>query len=322
MDDRRRTSVVASAAGSVPPTALLRPAESSAARPRLWNRALWGRAVREAAWLLCGCAMLMFAFHWLYIYLSSFVSIPAFSGLFADLPQTMQGMLGISIADAARPRGRIALAYVDPTVVLLSAVWALTRGSDAVSGPLDRGTLELVLAQPVSRTSVLLANAGVTIAGAAVIALAAWLGTCTGIATVHVEEKQWLSRVVVPLTARVDSRDFVPAAVNLFSLTVFAAAGTTLISACDRYRWRTLGIAGGFYILQIILKMVGNAAAPWKWCFYVTFLGAYWPQVLALESEQAWSLSLRYNGLLLGGAAACYLAAAVVFSRRDLPAPM
>jgi len=289
--------------------------------------AVWRRAIAEAIWLLAGCMLMMFAFHWLYVYLTSLISGASFASFFDELPDSMGGMLGISIAEAATPRGRIALGYVDPTPVIIAVVWGLTRGSDAVSGPLDRGTLELTLAQPVSRLTVLTANIGVTIAGAALIALAAWLGTCAGIATVSVKQEGFFDRLFfgqreAPLTELVAYADFVPAAINLFSLTVLMGAYTTLISSCDRFRWRTIGIAGSFTLIQIVMKMAGLAAVNLQWLFHFTFLGAYWPQTLALAGSRMWELTWRYNGTLLGIAMVCYLTAGVIFARRDLPAPL
>ena len=61
----------------------------------------------------------------------------------------------VSFAQIATSAGRIAVAYDDPIVLLLVTVWAISRGSDAVSGELNRGTMEMVLAQPVTRLGVL-----------------------------------------------------------------------------------------------------------------------------------------------------------------------
>ena len=54
------------------------------------------------------------------------------------------------------------LAFVDPVVVLAATVWGITRGSDAVSGQLERGTMEMVLASPVRRTAVFVTQAAAT----------------------------------------------------------------------------------------------------------------------------------------------------------------
>jgi hypothetical protein len=80
-------------------------------------------------------------------------------------------------------------------------------------------------------------------------------------------------------------------------------------------------------VVQIIIKIAGLAAKDLNWLFNFTFMGAYWPQVIAVEAmkaapNDAWLLTLKYNGLLMGLGAACFLAAAAVFHRRDLPAPL
>ncbi len=295
------------------------------------NRAVLKKEIRDAFWLLAGCAGVMFGFMWLFVYLTSFIATTAFVDFLGSLPEDMHGMAGITLQEAASWPGRLSLAFVDPTVVLISAIWSIARGSNAVSGPLDRGTLEMVLAQPVSRLSVLLTHSSVTLFGCALIAVCAWLGICAGIATVSVEQTHgfWVfsSKEMVPLSELTQPRFYTHAALNLFCLTVFTAALAAFVSACGRYRWRTIGIVGGFYLIQIIVKVAGLSAAPLQWLFRFTFLGAYWPQVIAVEAmkpapNDTWTLSLQYNGILLGLAVVCFVVACVVFHRRDLPAPL
>ena len=297
------------------------------------NSTLWKRAFFDAVWLMAGCTVLMFAFHWLFIYLTSFVSTPAFADfLQSELPKDLLGMFGMPLDLAAGPKGRLAMAYVDPTVVVISAIWAIARGSDAVSGPLDRGTLEMILAQPVSRFSVLLAQVAMTVLGAVLIAAAALAGTAAGIATVNWKETHFggilgTAEIVRPLSELVSAADYLPAAVSLFALTLFAAGLTTLVSSVQTSRKQTIGLVGSFYLLQVVMKVVGLTSTH-KWIFKATFLGAYWPQKIVAQPEAievlggSVSMGLFYNGILIGGGLACLVAAFVVFARRDLPAPL
>ena len=84
--------------------------------------------------------------------------------------------------------GRIALTYDELIVVMCIAIWSIARGSDLVAGELGRGTMEVLLAQPVSRLRVLLTQATVTTIGVAILAGASWLGIYAGIHTTHVKE--------------------------------------------------------------------------------------------------------------------------------------
>ena len=73
--------------------------------------------------------------------------------LLRAIPEDWQKLSGVPFAEVATHVGRVALAFVDPVVVLAATVWGVTRGSDAVSGQLERGTMEMLLAQPVRRRS-------------------------------------------------------------------------------------------------------------------------------------------------------------------------
>ena len=208
------------------------------------NRAIWTKAVGDAKGLWLGCALILFSFHWLFVWLTSVINLPKIPSYVADLlPAPMQGLIPIPLELLAAPGGMLALAYVDPVVLFTASIWAIARGSDSVSGPLDRGTLEMVLAQPVRRTVVLLAHACVTTAGALLLVVVGWLGICAGLA-------------VIDFDPPVDPYRFLPAAVNLFTFTFFLAGFSTAVSASHRYRWQTIGWVGGVYIFQLILKVL------------------------------------------------------------------
>ena len=273
------------------------------------NRALLGKAFLDGRWMLLGCALLMFAFHWLFVWITKLIPMDTLMSMFADLPPWIQSLPGIELKELFTYEGRIAMAYLEPVTLLASAAWGVSRGSDAVSGEIGRGTMELVLAQPVRRIAVLGAQMTVMTLGAAVIALAAWLGTAIGLATVDLG-------VIVPVST------YIPSAINLFALTFFVAAASTLASSFDRYRSRTIGLVVSIYIVQYVIKLMARMVDEWNWMMYVTFHGAYQPQVMAVGPERAWELSLRFDGLLILLGVVSFAIAAAIFCRRDLPAPL
>lgn len=274
------------------------------------NRALWRHVLGDARTPLFWCALLLFAFHWLFVWLTSYFDL-GWLGSFLQfgVPEAIQRLVPLPAAQAATPEGLIALSYVDPVVIFTVAFWAFSRGSDAVSGPLDRGTLELTLAQPVSRTAWLAIHACVTTAGAAVLALCCWLGTAVGM-------------TLVDLGTDASPGPYLFGAANLFCFTFCLAGVTTLISSCGRYRARTVGLVGGFFVVQLILKVVARMAPPMNWLLWLTIFGAYEPTAFFERHEAAWRLSLFYDGALLILGLATYLLAALIFRRRDLPAPL
>ena len=181
--------------------------------------------------------------------------------------------------------------------------------------------MEMTLAQPVRRITVIGTQAAVTILGAAIIAYACWLGTYLGIQTVTLEEA-------------ISAKRFIPAAINGFSLTFFLAGVATLLSSLDRFRARTIGLMAGFFAVELILKVVGLVGKDLHWLLNGTFLTAFEPQLLVADPEFAWAFTvplknnqwawggLSYQAILLGLGAICYVAAVIHYCRRDLPAPL
>ena len=324
------------------------------------NRALWKKAICEAQGLLLACAAPMFAFCWLRVWLTTLWDASQFEAILRHLPPLFERSIPVPLDQIASYPGRIALAYDAPPVVLIITVWAISRGSDCVSGELDRGTMELLLAQPVSRLRILLTQATVTIGGTVLLALVAWGGTATGIATTTVEEPPEQPKITlplgpfawdiplptkqretrrVPMSQKVETRLFLPAAINLLALGVFLAGLATFMSSWDRFRWRTIGIVMGIYVVELIVKVVGVSAPDWSWLTRLTFFTAFEPQkfvhVAVREPQNLWSLllwdsegrwtdlgPLGYDAVLMGLGLAAYLAATAIFCRRDLPAPL
>ncbi len=183
---------------------------------RTMHMALWKKSFREALWLLLGSCAVMFAFQWMRVWMIGQLPIGGFRKLLKFLPPMAEQLSPIPYDQLATPLGGISTGYTEPLVVLIVTVWGIARGSDAVSGELGRGTMELLLAQPVRRISVLATQAGVTLAGAMLLALAAWLGTLAGVKTVTLEES-------------VDVIKLLPGVLNLFALCAFPGR---LVDAC------------------------------------------------------------------------------------------
>ena len=276
----------------------------------IWDRAIWRKTWGDQRVLLLSFAALWSAFPWLYLWLSAQIPMPAFQNVLLQvIPEDWQKLSGVPFSEVATYAGRVALAFVDPVVVLAATVWGITRGSDAVSGQLERGTMEMLLAAPVRRTAVFLTQALATTAAAAVLC---------GVLLLAV----WSAVVLGPWAGKVEPWRFVPAVANVFGLMVCMAGISACVSAADSHRWRTVGIMCGFYVATILAKLVGRLSGSLGWVGYLSVLNAYEPQQLVVGGPVAWELLARYDGVLLGLGLAAYGVGAAIFSRRDLPAPL
>jgi ABC-2 type transport system permease protein len=322
------------------------------------NRVLLNKRLGEAKWLLLACSLLLFLFGWINVWVVSLIDMSQFKRILEPFWDRWSCLSPVGLDQLLSYPGRIALFFVEPAVLTVVSIWSIARGSDAVSGEVNRGTMEMVLAQPVSRLAVLSTHAAVTVGGTALLAAAAWTGVRVGIGTVRVEVEAppppWRipllgyeiqnpfapkQKVETPMSDLIDAGVFAPAAFNLFSLGFCVAGLATLLSSCDRYRWRTVGLAAGVCVVQYIVKGLAMAAEDLRWLKRFTFFTAYEPQVFvaaaAEHPERAWSLlllddhgrwadlgPLGYHLILLAIGLVSYGAAAAVFCRRDLPAPL
>lgn len=276
----------------------------------MWNRAIWRKTWGDQRGLVLAMAALWGVFPWLFLWLSSQIPMPAFQDvLLQAIPKDWQRLSGVPFSEVATHAGRVALAFVDPVVVLGATVWGITRGSDAVSGQLERGTMEMILAQPVARRAVWTTQAVATTAAAAllcaVLAVSVWGAVAWG-----------------PWAGKVEARRFLLPVVNVFGLMVCLAGITACVSAADQYRWRTIGSLCGFYVFSLLAKLVGRMSGTFGWVGYLSILNAYEPQRLVGEAAESWTRLVAYDGILLGIGLAAYVVGGVIFCRRDLPAPL
>lgn len=318
------------------------------------NRALWKKAIRESYLLFLGCAIVLYMFCWVRVWITSRLEMGRFQNILENLPESWQRLAPVPIDQLFSYEGRIAVTYEEPVVYLMMAIWCIARSSDAVSGGLGRGTMEMLLAQPVSRKEVIGTHTCVTLIGVLMLSVIAYVGTYTGISTTTITEASPPVEVPfvgfdipftggqpidVPMIDKVHPETFLPAAVNYFALGVFLVGFTTLMSSWDRYRWRTIGITVGFYVISTVLELVGLAVEGFEWVKCLTFFAAYEPirfvseAVTYPEREWAWMVTnsdgafqtlgpLSYDVILIGLGTIGIVVGAMIFCRRDLPAPI
>jgi len=97
---------------------------------------------------------------------------PSMDELLQNMPEALRSLFSMSGADMSTPVGYVEvelLAFMGPLLLLLYATGA---GAAAVAGEEDRGTLDLLLATPVSRARIVLEKFGATIVGTALLATA------------------------------------------------------------------------------------------------------------------------------------------------------
>ena len=224
-------------------------------------------------------------------------------------PDFMKRLMGVPPLLLATPTGQLSFVYVDMVTLLVCLGWAMSRGSDPITGEIGRGTMDHILSLPARRVSVLVAPAVMATLGAAILSLSVWIGA-------------WIGLQTVSAFRNVAAAELMPGTVNLFAMTFCFTGITTFVSSFSRNRWQTILLAGGFFVLSLIIKLVGRMWPYGSWLKYCSFLGAFEPQRLILVTEAAGAQAMKYNLTLLAIGLISYAAAGLVFSRRDIPAPL
>ena len=216
----------------------------------------------------------------------------------------------------------LSIGYVHPLMQTIFCIWAIGRAAGAIAGEIDRGTMELLLAQPIARWRVIVAHLGVDAVVLPLMCLAIWAGNWVGTALVGMLE---IGAPRGPFTMRVDPFVFAPALVSVAAL-IFAVSGYTMaLSAGGRFRGRVMGIAVLATLLQFLVNVLGqlwDTVAPLR---QFTVFYYFQPQQIILNNQWLVETAVGWVsgvGVLLAVGATGYALALWTFCRRDLPAPL
>ncbi len=277
------------------------------------NLVLLGRSLRDSGALLATCCLLATGFTWLRVWVASQIKPDALIKFFSESLKVFQALLPAPIEEFASPMGRVAFSYEEFGLIMLMGLWCIARGSDCIAGRLGAGTMEMLLAQPLRRVTLVTSHTVVSIIGVVAIALASWGGIGFGLALSKFEDP--------PLLIQLG-----PGALQLVGLGLFMVAAATFISAVVRNRGTAVGTMIGLYIVELALMIVSRVSAPFDWMKYLTVLAAYEPTLLTLgvqrDPAKFWPLYWQYNAVLFGLAMLLLVLSTLIFSHRDLPAPL
>jgi len=308
--------------------------------------------------IACGCVLVMFP--WVRIWTVSQFELSGFAPLIEQF-KAFEKFSPVPLAQFLTYEGIIGLTFAEPIVLLCVLTYCIARGSDVVSGELGRGTMEMLLAQPLARWKLMAIHALVSVTGLMLLCSGIWFGLFAGIqtnstlvkksqATLTLPGFNWSmpnplaasEEVVTPLSTLVDSQLYIPSTLNIFALGFFVFGLSVMMSSWDQYRWRTIGVVIGVYVAQVLLFILAKSTTQTRFLMPFSFLSAYQPDwmVQAIGQEEMpmfafyrlsdnpknWIEGLElgpmaYSSILIGLGAVALTIGVFIFCRRDLPAP-
>ena len=222
------------------------------------------------------------------------------------MPEQLRAAMGIGAdetslvfqAGAFTFAGYLNVEYIS-WLPLLLGIYAVVYCGGLVSKEVDRGTLDVVLAQPVERSTFLLSK----LAGFMTLALAA-----TGFSMLAV--------LLGALTIGEDANLANVIAVHAvcFLLVAAIAGYSTLASCISLDPGRSLAVAGVLTAVSYFANVLGTAVGAVGWLKYFSLFYYYDSLQVLAEGEVNWAGIAVYVGVF----AVTTAAAVLVFRRRDL----
>lgn len=256
-------------------------------------RSLFIKTVRDQRWQVLGYGAALFAMAALIVsiwpsYRTSLEVI--------DLPPAIEAFLGTDLWIGTAP-GFISAEYFSWIPILL-IVFAVVQGTGAIAGEESSGTIDILLAQPLSRTTMVTIKAAATVINATLIAMLGFLGFA----------------ITVPVTdIAVTVSDTFVASANLLPITLLFYALSLWLGAVSPTRSIAAGVAIGMVTLAYFANTIAAGVDMLSWMKYGSpfyYYGAGLPLVEGINWTHA--------GALLGVALLFFVLTVRTFESRDV----
>ena len=265
----------------------------------LLNNLFW-KTLRDQRWSLLGWSLGLAALSLYLLYVYPFINRAAsMMKLLDSLPPVIKNLIGKNNF-MATPEGFFNLQPFSILAPLLFIIFAIAKGSDATAGEEERGTLDLLLANPLRRWQVVLQKSLAHFAALLMLSLVFWLAMAAG---------TWLFGIVL---------NRLRLAAVIFSCWLLGLVFYALALACGCWSGKkkfSIGVSGGLAVVTYLIN-------------------AYAPMVESLRPYRILSPFYFYNGnnvlgnglqpshvLVLAGLTAFFFSVALLaFQRRSLSA--
>jgi ABC-2 type transport system permease protein len=222
---------------------------------------------------------------------------PEMERLFEDLPPAAQVFIG-EIADITSPEGYLNSQLFALMVPLLFMVYCIGQGSGAIAGEEAAGTMDLLLANPVPRSQIVLQKFGAMLAGGMVLAFANLVGLVVGAILIDMEIS--LGRL---------------SEATLAALLVGYLFGglALLLSAWTGKRGVSIGVSSGIGVVTYLLNgfaLIISWLEPYRYLSPFHYYAGNDPLVNGIDGIDSLVL-IAITGVLLAGAV-------YTFERRDV----
>jgi ABC-2 type transport system permease protein len=264
-------------------------------------RSVWLKVLHDQWRLLLGMSILAGALAGMYLaFYPSIGMAEEMQALLDSLPPALMALFASQGLDLSTPEGFLNMelfSFLGPIFVM---IYAATVGAGATAGEEERGTLDLLLANPVPRWRVVVEKAGAMIVGLAILSAAMLLGVVL---------------VSVAMQIDLDAGKVAGALASNGLLGLSLGSVALLIGGLTGRRMMAVGVTMTLAVVSFFVNglapLVDWLAGLRPWSLFYHFIG-YDPLNNGLDPLHA--------GVLLAVAVICGAGAALAIEHRDLVA--
>jgi ABC-2 type transport system permease protein len=226
-------------------------------------------------------------------------------GYIASLPESLRAAMGLGNLDIS------SLTFTLDTFVaveflmfwpLMMVFYAIFAGVN-LSREAERGTLDLLLAQPVSRARVLLTRSIVMISGVVVVAVASWLGIVMGLPLIDSTAISLGNQALALMTGAL--------------LVLAVGSYTVLFNVIFLEPRKALLASGGLTAVMYIINFIVPVLSPaLSWLRNFSFFYHYNAVEIVRTGSIDFTAVIVYSSVLVG----CLAAAYFIFNCRNIAA--
>jgi len=212
-----------------------------------------------------------------------------------------KGIIGVDLGGAVDARVIHALSFAHPLVIAIVWAHAISLCTRLPAGEIDRGTIDVLLSLPISRTTLFIHDWVLCLASGLIV-------LAIGFATNR------LGSLFLEPAARIPAADLWRVVVNLFALFVAVAGLASLVSAWCSNRGAAVGLVTGYVLVAYLVNFLANLWPPANRVAFLSVMQYYSPHRL-IASPAGFHADLLV--LVIVGLVGAALGT-ILFARRDI----
>lgn len=256
------------------------------------------KTLRDNRWTLFWYAVGLVAISFYLMYFFPYISRQQeILKVLENMPSFIKNLVG-NTANLATPEGFFNIQPFSILAPLIFLIFSVSKGGEAIAGENENRTLDMLLANPVSRRRLIMEKFLAVAAATMVLALVFWIGMTLGSLAFSIAISPWRMAEAIG---------------SCFMLSMAFTAVTMTFGSLTLKKRMSLGLVSGYAVLAYLVN-------------------AYAPMVPALRPYRSLSLFYYYNGsspviyglntdhlLILAGVMLLFFVLAVeIFARKDL----